>query len=216
MWYFAREGSQEGPVSDEQMQEMVRDGSLRPDHLVWREGMPEWRPAREVPGLVFGSQGNQGNQLPHELPTMPIAVVPPPPSPPSQARAPEPPSYQPPPPQPSTMAAGSDGPGAPASPYTPPQAPLGPGMGGMGVNVPNYLPWAIVATLFCCLPAGIVSIVFASRANSAAAMGDYATAQRAAANAKTWLWVSVGASLLVIVLYVVMIGVGGVLGTLQQ
>jgi hypothetical protein len=29
-------------------------------------------------------------------------------------------------------------------------------------NIPNHLVWAILATLFCCLPLGIVSIVYAA------------------------------------------------------
>ena len=57
--------------------------------------------------------------------------------------------------------------------------------------VPNYLVGSILATLFCCLPTGIASIVFASRANSKAAIGDIAGALADASKAKTWLWISV-------------------------
>ena len=32
-------------------------------------------------------------------------------------------------------------------------------------QVPNNLVWAILTTLFCCLPAGIVSIVYAAQVN---------------------------------------------------
>ena len=58
-------------------------------------------------------------------------------------------------------------------------------------SVPNYLVGGILATLFCCLPTGIASIVFASRANSKAATGDMSGALADAAKAKMWLWLSV-------------------------
>ena len=37
--------------------------------------------------------------------------------------------------------------------------------------VPNHLVWAILSTLFCCLPLGIVSIVFAAQVNGKLAAG---------------------------------------------
>ena len=39
-------------------------------------------------------------------------------------------------------------------------------------TVPNYLVQAILTTLFCCLPLGIVSIVFATQVNSKLSVGD--------------------------------------------
>src|SRR5690349_6861774 len=109
---------------------------------------------------------------------------PPPPPPQYTAPPPPPPQYQAPPPQY----------GAP-----PPYPSSAPAFGGAGADIPNYLPWAIVATLFCCLPAGVVAIVFASKANSAKAMGDLEGARKAADQAKISLIVSVGLGLLVVV-----------------
>ncbi|HEX9629019.1 MAG TPA: CD225/dispanin family protein [Pyrinomonadaceae bacterium] len=57
-------------------------------------------------------------------------------------------------------------------------------------NVPNYLVPAILATLFCCLPVGIVSIVFATQVNSKVAAGDMQGAMAASKSAKLWLIVS--------------------------
>lgn len=57
--------------------------------------------------------------------------------------------------------------------------------------VPNYLAPAILATLFCCLPFGIVSIVYAAQVNGQLAAGDGAGAMRSSNNAKTWMWVAV-------------------------
>jgi hypothetical protein len=56
----------------------------------------------------------------------------------------------------------------------------------------NRLVWAILATLFCCMPFGIAAIVFAAQVDSKYAGGDYAGAQKSADNAKLWLWISFG------------------------
>src|ERR1700712_2848264 len=47
----------------------------------------------------------------------------------------------------------------------------------------NYLVEAILVTIFCCLPLGIVGIVFASQVNSKFAAGDYEGALRASKDA---------------------------------
>ena len=57
---------------------------------------------------------------------------------------------------------------------------------------PNYLAWAILTTIFCCLPFGIVSIVFAAQVNSKWIAEDYDGAMNASKNAKIWAWVSFG------------------------
>ena len=67
-----------------------------------------------------------------------------------------------------------------------------PPAGGSTEYVPNNLVWAILTTLFCCLPLGIVSIVHAAKVNNMLAAGDFEGAQRASANAKTWCWVATG------------------------
>ena len=75
-------------------------------------------------------------------------------------------------------------------------------------QVPNNLVWAILSTLFCCLPAGIVSIVYAAQVNGKLAAGDYNGAVSASNNARTWAWVSVIAGVVVVVL-VLATGSGG-------
>ena len=59
-------------------------------------------------------------------------------------------------------------------------------------HVPNYLVQAILVTAFCCMPFGIVSIVYAAHVNGKLQAGDYAGALAASRSAKTWCWVSVG------------------------
>ncbi|MGH8050965.1 MAG: CD225/dispanin family protein [Arenimonas sp.] len=76
--------------------------------------------------------------------------------------------------------------------------------------MPNYLVWAILATLCCCLPAGIVAIVYAAQVDGKLSSGDYHGAVEASNNAKMWSWISFGASAVVGVLYFLLILVGGV------
>jgi hypothetical protein len=62
-----------------------------------------------------------------------------------------------------------------------------PGGYGGGQNPPdNHLVAAILTTLFCCLPFGIVSIVKSSQVNSKWQAGDYNGAMQASEEAKTW------------------------------
>ena len=62
-------------------------------------------------------------------------------------------------------------------------------------HVPTYLVPAILVTIFCCLPFGIVSIVYAAQVNEKLGAGDVAGAMQASNNAKTWMWVSFGVGL---------------------
>lgn len=54
----------------------------------------------------------------------------------------------------------------------------------------NYLIWAILSTLFCCWPVGIVSIVHATKVESKFNQGDYNGALDASQKAKKWAIIS--------------------------
>lgn len=105
-----------------------------------------------------------------------------PPGPPG-SYPPQPPGGYPPPPSSSGGA------------YPPPQ-------GGAQPN--NNLVWAILVTVFCCLPLGIVSIVKATQVSGLWAQGRYAEAQQAADDAKKWaMWGAIiGAIIIVIVIII--------------
>ena len=68
-------------------------------------------------------------------------------------------------------------------------------------NVPNYLVWSILATIFCCIPFGIPAIVFASQVDSKLSAGDYEGALESSRKAKTWCWVAFGCGLAGALLY---------------
>ena len=85
-----------------------------------------------------------------------------------------------------------------------------------GTTVPNYLVFAILATVFCCLPAGIPAIVYAAQVNSKLQVGDLAGAQLASKNAKLWCLISLGLGLGVVGLYAMLIAMGMLTGLHQH
>ncbi len=78
--------------------------------------------------------------------------------------------------------------------------------------VPNYLVQAIMTTLCCCVPFGIVAIVFAAQVNGKLAAGDIAGARDASRKAKIWSWVAFGCGVLISAVYVIITA----LGTINQ
>ncbi len=100
-------------------------------------------------------------------------------------------------------------PGASAQPpaATPPPGPAPAGAAAPAVKIPNYLVQSILVTLCCCLPLGIVAIVFAAQVNSKLAAGDLAGAQASSANAKLWCWIAFGIGIGLQLIYVIIYGV---------
>jgi len=53
----------------------------------------------------------------------------------------------------------------------------------------NNLVWAILCTVLCCLPLGIISIIKSTKVKELWALGDHAGAQKAADDAKKYaIW----------------------------
>ena len=50
-WYYTKNKEREGPVTPAQLKQLASKGWITPDDLVWKEGMPNWLPARKVRGL---------------------------------------------------------------------------------------------------------------------------------------------------------------------
>ncbi|MBW8732109.1 MAG: CD225/dispanin family protein [Terrabacter sp.] len=120
----------------------------------------------------------------------------------------------------STATSAPSAPSAPSTPMPPPPVPLPPPAGrvdplpyaatpiaewvgprrGQAPPPPTRLGWAIVCTLFCFLPFGIVAIVKSTQVNSKWALGDWEGARAASRSVKTWCLlaaaVSPGASML--------------------
>jgi predicted secreted protein len=99
-----------------------------------------------------------------------------------------------------------------APPPPPPYGAMPPGQPAGGPP-PNNLVWAILSTLFCCLPLGVASIVFAAQVNGKWAAGDFAGAQDSARKARQFALWSTIAGVVVLVLYVILVVGLGVLGS---
>ena len=91
--------------------------------------------------------------------------------------------------------------------WTPPP-PAGAGAGPAGAPPSNYLVPAILVTLFCCLPAGVVAIINATQVNSKYAAGDIQGAMNASKNAKTWTMIAAGVGVVFIVIGIIINVIG--------
>jgi Interferon-induced transmembrane protein len=111
-------------------------------------------------------------------------------------------TYPPPPPPP---------PSSPP-PYGEPP-PYGAPQGGYPAQQPDSnLVWGILCALLCCLPLGVVSIVYSSKVSGLWMQGRYAEAQAASDNAKKWaIWGAV-AGVIVLVIYGIIAVAGGMAG----
>jgi len=73
---------------------------------------------------------------------------------------------------------------------------------GQPLRPNNYLVWAILSTLFCCLPLGLYAIILASKVNGLFDSGLYEEAEEASAKAKKWTITAVVLGLIANVLYI--------------
>lgn len=223
VWYYSLHGKPEGPVSEADLRAQLRSGILEPDTLVWCEGMPDWAPAttittwKEVPLPPPAGHGpGSGAAAPSR-----------PPAPTADEMASRLESYSDESPPTGSSPSGTQG----ATSATGPapgqsQANVGAGPGSMGgtghaprsgfgqpaPRINTHLVKAILATLFCCMPLGIVAIVKAAQANSLIDSGNLEKAHKSAKSANAWANWSIG---LGIIGYAISIMIGA-LGALSE
>jgi hypothetical protein len=103
----------------------------------------------------------------------------------------------------------------PPPPSQPPS--YGAPQGGYPAQQPDSnLVWGILVTVLCCLPFGIVSIVYASKVSGLWVQGRYDEAQKASADAKKWaIWGAV-AGVIVGVIYGIIAVAGGMAGYMSN
>jgi predicted secreted protein len=87
--------------------------------------------------------------------------------------------------------------------WTPPPA------AGTTTSVPNYLVQAIIS-LFCCLPLGIVAVIFAAQVNGKVQTGDIPGATDSAKKAKMFSYIAIGLGLAGIICYVLFFLIMGI------
>ena len=154
---------------------------VKPDTLVWCSGMPGWEKAKDVPELA------------------PLFVAPPP----AMDLSPQYQQYQ----EPAYQQPQYQQPVYPQYPQYQPQY----AQGNMPPKPDNNMVWAILSTVLCCLPAGIVAIIKASKVDNLYMRGDYQGAEEAAKSAKTWAIVGAVAGLVFGILYVIFVVFLGVM-----
>jgi hypothetical protein len=70
---------------------------------------------------------------------------------------------------------------------------------------PTYLVWAILSTIFCCLPLGIPAIVYAAKVDGAWDAGRYEAAMTYSKRAKNF---AIGSAVTILAIGVLWFGVG--------
>ncbi len=51
-WYYSKNGSQLGPIEQEEILSKLSSGEISPGDMVWREGMTDWLPASKISELA--------------------------------------------------------------------------------------------------------------------------------------------------------------------
>lgn len=67
---------------------------------------------------------------------------------------------------------------------------------------PSNLVGAVLVTLFCCLPFGIVAVVYALQVGPKFKSGDEQGAEHASDMSEKWMYASVGSSVLLFLAYI--------------
>lgn len=49
VWYLVIDNAQAGPFNEEALKQIIQNNLIKPDTLVWKTGMPQWKPANSVP-----------------------------------------------------------------------------------------------------------------------------------------------------------------------
>lgn len=96
-----------------------------------------------------------------------------------------------------------------SQPFTPPAPPS-----TAPSTIPNNMVMAIIATVVsimgCCLPHGLVSLMFAMQVGKKETAGDIEGANNAAKQAKMWAWISIIAGILGLITIIIISSVFGV------
>ena len=176
-YWINQDGVQEGPLTFEEL----KAKGLTRDAYVWREGLAEWVPVSSLAELTIcllpAAEVSQPalSSAPEVLPEAsevaevaeePVAAAVPPVLPPDEAVAP-------------AVAPAAAPVVLPAQQQPVPAQPE-------QELPPTNLVWAIITTVLCCVPCGVVAILYASKVSSALQSGDLAAARSASEKGAWW------------------------------
>lgn len=190
-YYVDGNNQQQGPIDAAQLPSF----GVTTKTLVWCEGMANWQAAGEIPELASFFAAKQP-----EIPAQPQM----------QPGTPAQPQMQPqaqPQVQPQTMNINN---------FQQTQQPMNtqppfqqPNNQQMPPQPDNYLVWAILVTVLCCLPLGVASIIYSVKVGSLYAQGDYNGAVDASQKAKKFAMIGGIGGLVFIIIYVIFMVIAG-------
>lgn len=186
-YYVDGNNQQQGPIDAAQLPAF----GVTTKTLVWCEGMANWQAAGEIPELASFFAAKQPEipvqpQMQPGTPTQPQMqqqVQPQPMNINNFQQTQQPMNTQPPFQQPNNQ-------------QMPPQP-------------DNYLVWAILVTVLCCLPFGVASIIYSVKVGSLYAQGDYNGAVDASQKAKKFAMIGGIGGLVFIIIYVIFMVIAG-------
>lgn len=82
-WFYGKDNAQHGPVSEPEIHNLIATGQIEPSTIIWREGMQNWLPLKDVPEFqVTNAQLSSTSTIPGSNQTYapPQAYMQPPPS----------------------------------------------------------------------------------------------------------------------------------------
>ena len=190
-YYVDGNNQQQGPIDAAQLPAF----GVTTKTLVWCEGMANWQAAGEIPELASFFAAKQP-----EIPAQPQM----------QPGTPAQPQMQPqaqPQVQPQTMNINN---------FQQTQQPMNtqppfqqPNNQQMPPQPDNYLVWAILVTVLCCLPLGVASIIYSVKVGSLYAQGDYNGAVDASQKAKKFAMIGGIGGLVFIIIYIIFAVIAG-------
>ncbi len=188
-YYIIQNGLQKGPYSLEELRML----NVTPETEVWTEGLTNWTKARNVASLAplfAGMGGSQTNYGPQGY----------------QQAGTQPPGYQP-----GYQQSGYQQPGFQQA-YQQPgyQQPYQQQPMNGGYPPKTWMVESILVLIFCCLPFGIVGVVYASKVDGLYHSGRYAEAEQASRDAGKWTKIGFFIGLGVLILYIILIAAGAI------
>lgn len=209
-FFISKDNKQVGPLEESQLLE----AGLTAETLVWASGWPAWRKAEAVPELTPLLQGATPPPIPPQV-TLGGATTPPP-LPQAMPAAPAPPAgggnamfsgvkvegHPAPTPAPAAVPQVASATAIEASPAPEAKAPAStaaksPKKDEDGVTYKPALTWpwmpqAIIATIFFCLPVGLMGIYYANLTKKANEAGDTESAKELSNKARLWTNIAFG------------------------
>jgi hypothetical protein len=77
-WFYAKDGSRNGPISESELLAIVAAGQLSLTDLVWNEQLESWTPLKQIPKFAIGTPVHPAIMPRESAPTMPSSQSTPP------------------------------------------------------------------------------------------------------------------------------------------